>query len=186
MTAVPQSRLHEIYQHGDGPWAFRSSDYEQAKFRATADALAESRYRSALEVGCGNGELARRIAPRCDANTGVDAVATALEAARRVVPLGNFVQAYLPCPLPDGRHDLIVLSEILYFLDTPGLASLAFQIADRWPEAEVLSVNWLGPTGNPVEGLEALEDFASAMAPTFQCLAVAATDKFRIDRFAAS
>ncbi len=186
MTAVSQSRLHELYGHGDDPWGFRSSDYEQAKFRATADALAKRRYRSALEVGCGNGELARHIATRCDSYTGVDAVETALAAARRAVPGGHFVQAYLPCPLPDGPHDLIILSEILYFLDTPGLVSLGRQIAERWPDAEVLCVNWLGPSGNPLEGLEALEAFRSAMAPTFRSVPITETDNFRIDRFRAS
>lgn len=186
MTAVPQSHLHKIYSKGDDPWAFRSSDYEKAKFRASADALARPHYRSALEVGCGNGELARHIAPRCDTYTGVDAVGAALDAARRAVPGGHFVRAYLPCPLPDGAHDLIMLSEVMYFLDAPGLESLARQIALRWPEAEVLSVNWLGGSGNLLEGLEALEIFAAAMAPAFQSSLVSDTEKYRIDRFTAA
>lgn len=186
MTAVPQSHLHDLYAQGDDPWSFRSSAYEQAKFRATADALSKPRYRSALEVGCGNGELARHIALRCDSYTGVDAVAAALNAARRAVPAGRFVQAYLPCPLPDGAHDLIVLSEILYFLDSGGLVSLARQIAERWPEAEVLSVNWLGPSGNALEGAQALEVFASALGQSFRSALVADTEKYRIDRFGRS
>ncbi len=185
MTAVPESRLKEIYGCSDDPWSFRSSAYEQAKFRATADALARTRYRSALEVGCGNGELARHIAPRCDIYTGMDAVATALKAARRAVPLGHFVQAYLPCPLPDGRYDLIVLSEVLYFLDAPGLVSLAREIAQRWPDAEVLSVTWLGPSGNPLEGTEALGIFAAALGPGFKPIVVMQSEEFRIDRFKA-
>jgi SAM-dependent methyltransferase len=186
MTAVSESRLQEIYGHSDDPWSFRSSEYEQAKFRSTADALARPSYRSALEVGCGNGELARHIALRCETYTGVDAVGTALNAARRAVPLGHFVQAYLPCPLPDGPHDLIVLSEVLYFLDAPGLVSLAREIAQRWPDAEVLSVTWLGPSGNPLEGLEALGVFAAAIAPAFNICVVLRTEEFRIDRFTAA
>ena len=186
MTAVPQSRLYEIYGQSDDPWSFRSSAYEQAKFRATADALAKPRYCSALEVGCGNGELARHIAPRCDTYTGLDAVAIALDAARCAVPLGHFLQAYLPCQLPDGPHDLIVLSEVLYFLDAPGLVSLACQIAQRWPDAEVLSVIWLGPSGNPLEGPEALGVFTAALGPAFQSRMVTRAEKFRIDRFTAA
>lgn len=183
MTAVPHGRLNEIYGQGDDPWGFRTSAYEQAKFRSTVDALARPHYRSGLEVGCGNGELARHIAPRCDTYTGVDAVGTALEAARRAVPNGHFVQAYLPCPLPDGAHELIVLSEVLYFLDAPGLRSLADQIAERWPKAEVLSVNWLGQSGNPLQGLEAFGIFSAAMAPAFQSRVISQIEKYRIDRF---
>lgn len=183
MTAIPQSRLHQIYGQGDDPWMFRTSVYEQAKFRATADALSKPRYSSALEVGCGNGELARHIAVRCDSYIGVDAVGTALEAAQRVVPRGHFVQAFLPCPLPDGPHDLIILSEILYFLDAAGLLLLARQIAQRWPDTEVLSVNWLGPSGNPIEGLEAFGFFVASIGDAFQCSMVAQTEKYRIDRF---
>ncbi|RYI11878.1 MAG: class I SAM-dependent methyltransferase [Acetobacteraceae bacterium] len=186
MTAVPPSRLQEIYGQGDDPWAFRTSDYEQGKFRATVAALAKPRYDSALEVGCGNGELARHLAPRCGRFIGVDAVETALNAARRAVPSGRFFQGYLPCPLPEGPHELIVLSEILYFLDAAGLRSLAAQIAERWPGAEVLSVNWLGRSGNPLEGLEALGIFQDAMEPAFRPQMVLQTEQYRIDRFTAA
>lgn len=186
MTAVQPARLQALYRDSDDPWGFRSSAYEQAKFRATAAALARPRYCSALELGCGNGELARHIAPRCDRYAGVDAVATALDAARLAVPAGRFVQAFLPCPLPDGPHDLILLSEVLYFLGVPGLDSLARQITRRWPRAEVLTVVWLGPSGNPLEGPEALRLFADALAPILSRQALAETSQYRIDRFIAS
>lgn len=186
MTGVLQSQLEALYRNSDDPWRFRSSSYEQAKFRATVDALARPRYRSALEVGCGNGELSRHIAPLCDHYTGVDAVDTALDSARKAVPGGHFVQSYLPCELPDGRHDLIVLSEVLYFLDEPALRSLAVQIARRWPDAEVLSVIWLGPSGNSLEGDEALALFTAGMLPSFGAKAVVHTEQYRIDRFTPS
>ena len=79
MTAVPRDHLETIYADGDDPWGFRTSAYEQAKFRATRAALGRPSYASALEIGCGNGELARHIAPICDQYTGVDAVETALQ-----------------------------------------------------------------------------------------------------------
>ena len=186
MTAVSQNGLHALYRNGDDPWGFRTSAYEQAKFAATAEALLQPRYRSGLELGCGNGELSRHLAPRCDAFTGLDAVDTALQAARRAVPDGRFVQAYLPCLLPDGPHDLIVLSEVLYFLDAPGLSSLARQIALRWSGAELLSVIWLGPSGNALEGEEALGAFTSALPADFTAEMITRTQHYRIDRFSAS
>ncbi len=186
MSGVAQEHLQAIYADGDDPWGFRTSSYEQEKFRATADALLRPTYESALELGCGNGELARHIAPRCTLYTGVDAVAKALAAARRAVPKGRFVQAFLPGDLPDGPHDLIILSEVLYFLDPPALVSLGRDIASRWPRAEVLAVTWLGPTGNPLEGEAALAVFVDATAPALTVAKIARTNHYRIDRFTAS
>jgi len=51
-------------------------------------------------------------------------VASSLDAARRAVLGGRFVQAYLPCELPGAPHDLIRLSKVLYFLDLRGIAAL--------------------------------------------------------------
>ena len=100
MTAVSCEQLEGIYAAGDDPWSFRTSAYEQSKFRATCAALPRRSYRSVLELGCGNGELARHIAPRCAAYTGVDAVQTALDAARRALPEGRFHRLFLPALLP--------------------------------------------------------------------------------------
>ena len=156
MSAVDLDTLLALYEEGDDPWEFRTSPYEHAKFAATAAALSRPRYRSALELGCGNGELARRLAPRCDAYCGLDAVGAALDAARAAVPGATFVRGFLPCALPDGDHDLIMLSEVLYFLDAAGIDALAEQIDRRWPGAEILCVTWRGPSGNPIEGEAAL------------------------------
>ena len=154
--SVARGDLEAIYAGTDDPWDFRGSAYERAKFAATAAALPRPAYASALELGCGNGELARRIAPRCAAYAGVDAVATALEAARAAVPEGRFAQAFLPCDLPGGDHDLILLSEILYFLDADGIDATIRQIDRRWPDADVVCVTYRGPSGNPLEGEAAL------------------------------
>ncbi|PRY93790.1 nodulation protein S (NodS) [Hasllibacter halocynthiae] len=160
--AVAPDHLDRLYAETDDPWNFRASPYEAARFAATTAALPKARYGHALEVGCGNGELARRIAPRCAAYTGVDAVEGALAAARAAVPRARFVRAFLPCPLPEGDYDLIVLSEILYFLSEGGLRELARQIDGRWPGADVVAVTWLGPSGNPIEGEAALRCFSGA------------------------
>lgn len=167
--AVTLSHLENLYALSDDPWNFRSSTYEQVRFEATLAALPLGRYAHTLEIGCGNGELARRLIQRSAAYTGIDAVKAALETARVSVPEGTFLEAFLPCDLPPGPFDLIVLSEILYFLDPAGLTHLAEQLDRRWPCAEVLSVTWLGPSGNPLEGCDALQRFAAAtlrpMAP---------------------
>jgi len=141
---------------------FRTSPYEIAKFAATFEALPRARYRSGLELGCGNGELARRLAPRCDAYAGLDAIEIALDAARRAVPEATFHRGFLPCPFPEGDHELIVLSEILYFLDIEVIDWLAGELDTRYPDADIVCVTWRGPSGNPLEGEAALSLFLAA------------------------
>ena len=179
---VSEGDLRALYATTDDPWDFRRSEYERGRLAATERALARDRYSSALEIGCGNGELARRLAPRCAAYIGLDAVPIALEAARSAVPEARFVRGYLPCDLPKGAHDLIVLSEVLYFLDRAGIAALAGQIDRRWPGAEIVVVTWLGPTGHALDGSSALAAFSNASLRSWA--PVHATDGgYRIDQF---
>lgn len=174
--------LEALYAKTDDPWHFRTSAYEKAKFNRTLSTLPRPHPTAALEVGCGNGELARRLAPRCGAYTGVDAVETALAAARRAVPGGRFLRAFLPCDLPPGDYDLILLSEILYFLDAAALDALARQLDARWPRADLVAVTWLGASGNPLSGEAALALFAAATTRAARNSRL--EDRYRIDVFA--
>lgn len=174
--------LKALYMATDDPWDFRTSPYEAGKFVATVAALPRQRYAHALELGCGNGELARRVAPRCAAYTGLDAVEIPLAAARVAVPHGRFIQGYLPCPLPDGPYDLILLSEILYFLDRDAIAMLASQLDAKHPDADIVAVTWCGPSGNAIEGEAAVDLYADASARTRIPFERTHPD-FRIDRF---
>lgn len=175
--------LNALYAATDDPWDFRTSPYEAGKFTATVAALPRPRYAHALELGCGNGELARRIALRCDVYTGIDAVEIPLAAARRAVPHGRFVRGFLPCPLPDGPYDLILLSEILYFLDRDSIATLASQLDADHPGADIVAVTWCGPSGNAIEGEAAVDCYANGSARTRFPFKRTHSD-FRIDRFA--
>jgi SAM-dependent methyltransferase len=183
--AVDPEHLLALYVETDDPWNFRTSAYEAAKFDATLAALPGRHFRHVLELGCGNGELGRRLAARADAYTGLDAVPRALAAGREAVPGGRFVQAFLPCPLPEPHgppYDLIVLSEILYFLDGDGLRALAGFIDRDAPHAQVLAVTWTGPSGNTLQGPEAVAAFSGATGrPSVR---VRETERFRIDRYA--
>ena len=177
-----QSDLEQIYAESDDPWNFAHSSYEQEKFRATRAALEERYFNAALELGCGNGQLARHIVPLCASYTGLDAVQRPLEAARRVVPEGQFIQGFLPTDLPEGNFDLIVLSEVLYFLSADAIRTLADLIAKRWPAALLICVSYLGPTRNTLEGAEALSIFIAAMGSSYEFHTCSETRDYRIDR----
>src|SRR5690606_26193525 len=178
---VRRDHLHSLYAETSDPWNFENSDYEQAKFAATRGALSRPHYASAFELGCGNGQLARHLVKVCDRYTGIDAVAVAIDAARQAVPEARFIHGFYPCPLPEDDFDLLVLSEILYFLDHNSLRKLTSDIAAFWPLAEVLCVTWLGDTDHELQGEEALKIFTAALTThEFDC--TAQTDGYRIDR----
>ncbi len=174
--------LHRLYAHTDDPWNFDSSDYEQEKFTATCEALSQSYYEIALEIGCGNGALARHLAPRCNRYVGMDAVPRAVGAARQKVPSAEFAVATYPCPLPLKNCDLVVLSEFLYFLSPSDIARLCNDLINGSPEAEILCITYLGDTEQALQGSESLDLFARGMASTLRLETVKNTSCYRIDR----
>lgn len=174
--------LHRLYAHTDDPWNFNDSAYEQGKFIATRDALTRSTYRSALELGCGNGALAQHLAPRCALYTGLDAVERAVTAARNRVPGARFLHACYPCRFPDGGYDFVILSEVLYFLSPQDIGQLARDLTETAPGAEVICTTFLGDTEQALQGTEALELFRSAMQAHLVIETVVDTGRYRIDR----
>lgn len=178
---VGRDHLQALYADTSDPWGFAHSAYEQEKFAATRRALFRPHYKSTFELGCGNGQLAKHLVDLCESYTGMDAVAVAAEAAREAVPTASFIHDFYPCQLPDDYFDLLILSEILYFLGHDSLRKLASDIATSWPQAEVLCVSWLGETDHDLQGEEALEIFTSALV-THEFERVAQAEGYRIDR----
>ena len=180
--AADAAHLSALYRDSDDPWDFRDSDYEQFRFDRMVEAVEMVAPARVLEVGCGNGEFARRIAKgRC--YTGIEGAARAVELARAAVPDGQILKMFLPAPLPGdaGEYDLIVLSEILYFLDPGGVADLARQIGEKHADAWLLLVNYAGPTGHLLDGVQAERCFRDALPHALEEL-----HGFRHDRFSLS
>lgn len=154
------------YADDPDPWRFATSAYEKAKYAATLASLPQARYRSGLEIGCSIGVLTRQLAERCDTILGLDVVPAALEGARATCadrPNARFALGAVPGEWPDGRFDLIVLSEVVYFLDRGDLARLVDRIeAALLPGGDVVLVHWLGETNFPLTGDEAAEGFMAA------------------------
>ncbi|MFC7473618.1 class I SAM-dependent methyltransferase [Dankookia sp. GCM10030260] len=159
-----------IYARDPDPWRFAESDYERAKYAATLAALDRPHYPRALEVGCSIGVLTQALAPRCGALLALDAAAAPLEAARvrcAGLPQVAFRQACVPGDWPEaaGPFDLILLSEVVYYLDAADVGRLAARVgAALAPGGEVLLVHWTDPTDYPLSGDAATEIFLGAAA----------------------
>lgn len=117
-----------LFAGSDDPWNFRTRWYEERKRAITLACLPARRYASAFEPGCANGELSAALAPRCDRLLISDGSAGALAVARRRVASFAHVevrQGFVPGDWPAEPFDLVVLSELAYYLDTAQLDTLA-------------------------------------------------------------
>ncbi len=184
--------FERLYADHPDPWRFETSPYEQAKYADTLAQLEGRQFRSALELGCSIGVLSRMLAACCDRLVGLDLAEAALERARlRCAGLDHVVlrRAVLPDdwtdPAQHGAFDLVVVSEMLYFLvpdDIDRLAHLC--VAASLPDCTMLLVNWTGPTDTPTTGEAAAERFvaAAAAAGGFSPDAPLRRQRYRLDR----
>ena len=159
-----------LYASDPDPWKFASSAYERDKYAKTLAALPEPHYASALEVGCSIGVLTRELASRCDALLAVDAAEKPLiEARRGCADLQHvrFEQMRVPEHWPSGEFDLILLSEVVYYLSADDVDRLASRVANAMARrADVTLVHWTGETDYPLTGDEAADLFIKVMGPT--------------------
>jgi trans-aconitate methyltransferase len=166
------------------PWGATASAYEREKFSATLAALPPHGYTHALDAGCSNGVLTRRLADRCARVTAVDVSAVALaEAARRCAGLPvSLVRAELPELWPQGPFDLVLLSEILYFMAPEEVRLTARRTADTLaPGGTIALVNWRGPCDLALGGDAAADLFIAALGGSFEPLSLRQERLYRID-----
>ena len=146
-----------MYAADADPWGFTSRWYEQRKYALTLAALPALSYARGLEVGCSVGVLTAALAERCADLVALDPSAAALAAARTRVPASvRLLQAAVPDGWPAGTYDLVVLSEVGYYLDRPDLERLlALVERDLAPGGTVVACHWRHPVADyPLTGDE--------------------------------
>lgn len=184
-ASLPPAYFAELYAADPDPWRFATSDYEREKYAATLAALPRPRYRSALEVGCSIGVLTRALAGRCDALLALDVVPAALDAARaRCADQSHvrFAECRVPGAWPEGRFDLILLSEVVYYLDQADLAALVGRLREALePGGDLLLVHWTGETDYPLSGDEAAESVIRCSAGFARVRHRARAERYRLD-----
>ncbi|MGX1096309.1 class I SAM-dependent DNA methyltransferase [Amorphus sp. MBR-141] len=157
-----------LYRSNLDPWDYETSFYEQDKYRMTLAALPRERYRSAVEIGCSIAVLGEKLAGRATRYLGLDVSPTAVETASdrlAGLPWATAVVGEVPEEWPVGRYDLVVLSEILYFLSAEEIAELAAFVArDTVAGGDCVVVNWHGQTDTQLTGAEAGATFLSELA----------------------
>jgi SAM-dependent methyltransferase len=145
-VSLPPEYFDRMYADSDDPWGFETRWYERRKHALTLAVLPQPRFGTALEVGCSIGVLTAGLAGRCDRLIAIDPSATALVAAERRAPGVEFRQGAVPADWPAGTYDLVVLSEVGYYLDTDDLSALLdYTAADLAPDGFVVACHWRHP-----------------------------------------
>ncbi len=184
-NSVPASWFEELYQGDPDPWRFASSAYERDKYAATLAAIGEETVNRAWEVGCSIGVFTQALAARCAEVLGVDVADAALDQARQrcaADPRISFARLRVPHEWPDGRFDLIVFSEVLYFLSAVDVRETARKSVETlMPHGRIVLVNWTGETGQARNGEAAANIFHEAATPDMMLLCREWRPGYRLD-----
>ncbi|WP_440454012.1 class I SAM-dependent DNA methyltransferase [Psychrobacter sp. ASPA161_9] len=127
-----------LYSDNSDPWQYQTRWYEKRKREMCLAVLPQAEYDNAIELGCGNGVFSELLARRCQALLSIDGNAQAVKLAKQRLGKSSHskvIQGVIPhvllsledallqsYPLSDGASankppfDLIVISEILYYL----------------------------------------------------------------------
>ncbi len=182
--------FEEMFRSSDDPWRLDASDYEAAKRDATIAALGGRRYTSAWEVGCAKGALTERLAPYCARLLAMDVSETALEAARQRLQGRKDVaieRAAFPAWTPPDDFDLILLSEVVYYLDDGDLRRAGDRVAEALrPGGDVLLVHWTGETDYPNSADDAVTKLCAALGNRVTEVTQQRTDAYRLDLWRAA
>lgn len=148
--------FHAMYDGDEDPWGFDRRFYERRKHDLTVAALPRETFRHGVEPGCANGALTERLAARCERLDAFDFVPDVVERARRRLaghPHVEVREASFPTWWPDGTGDLVVWSEVVYYLTDDGL-EVAARGLHRFlePGGVVVAVHWTGETDYPRPG----------------------------------
>jgi SAM-dependent methyltransferase len=161
MTArLPDAYFDHMYSGDDDPWQLSSRWYEQRKYAITLALLPNRRYRHAFEPGCSIGTLTTQLAQRCDHITAVDVAEAAVQAAdarlreKGCRDLVTLSRGSLDEQWPAGPFDLLVLSEVAYYLHADTLAEvLRRECPLLSPGATVVAAHWRHPVADyPLTG----------------------------------
>jgi len=148
-VTLPATYFAAMYAGAEDPWGFRSRWYELRKRDVTLAALTRPRYRRAFEPGCSIGVLTAALADRCDEVVAADVDERAVSTARSELARHGHVRVErlsVPQEWPDGMFDLVVISEVAYYLARPELEQLLdCAVGSLAPRGTLLACHWRHP-----------------------------------------
>jgi 2-polyprenyl-3-methyl-5-hydroxy-6-metoxy-1,4-benzoquinol methylase len=175
MAAAALSHFDRLFQADADPWNYLRSPYERRKRDLTLAILPRRPVRRAFEPGCANGVLSESLAARCARLVCMDGSAAAVELARqRLAPQAHVEVAIgrVPASWPEGRFDLIVVSELGYYLHDADLREFTRKVRGSLADdGAVVACHWR----------HAEPDFACDAATVHAALDAALAGAARVD-----
>ena len=151
--------LDALHRGDEDPWGVDTRWYERRKRDLLLAVLPRRRFRRAVEVGCSTGALAEALADRCDSLVAMDSSPVAVAAATQRLAGHDHVEVLHGSVPGDWHragagHDLVVLSEVGYFLCPAALEELGRHIRDGLPaDGVVVLCHWRHEiSGWPLDG----------------------------------
>lgn len=136
----------ELYRINNGdPWQYEQRWYEKRKRDMTLAVLPYPKFKNGIEIGCSNGVLSAELAERCEALLCMDANSTAIQLAnqRLIHDHVKVVQGIVPLDLPPQQFDLIVASEMLYYVEENILLQLVeWMNTHLSPQGCIVACHW--------------------------------------------
>ncbi len=141
--------LDDLHRTSADPWGVDDRWYEERKRDLTLAMLPSRTFARGLEVGCSTGALTARLAERCADLLAVDRSPAAVAAATRRLadrPGVRVETRELPREWPAGELDLVVVSEVGYFLSPRQLRDLVDCVgAGLAPDGVLVLCHWRHP-----------------------------------------
>ncbi len=159
-SRVPDGFFDRMYSRATDPWQLASRWYDRRKYAITTALLPYERYRHAFEPGCSVGVLTEQLMRRCDHVTSTDVSVAALDATNDRLAAGGgrdrvtLMRGSIDQPWPPGPFDLVVLSEVCYYLSADVLREVLDREVPRLSAAAtVVAAHWRHPVEDyPISG----------------------------------
>lgn len=165
-ASAPAVDFDAWYRDDPDPFGVRTSRYERRKADIVLASLTQERYARAWDAACGTGDLAAALAARCDDVLATDLAPSAVRiAAERLRGCGRVREHALPRHPGENGFDLVVLSEVCYYLpDDARAATYALVDEVAAADAECVAVTWRHhPHDAQVCGEEATAEIVEAL-----------------------
>ncbi|MGI8786466.1 MAG: class I SAM-dependent DNA methyltransferase [Pyrinomonadaceae bacterium] len=184
--SLTSAYFEKIYAAREDPWDFATSEYEAEKCAATLAALPREKYASVFEIGCSIGVLTEKLADRCEKLLAVDVSEKAVAQAKKRcenLPNVKFQIMRFPQNFPDEKFDLILISEVGYYLAPEDWSKALKKVFAHLNErGQVALVHWLPFVHDYPQSGDAVHDsFAEFAADKMRNLERSKTEKYRLD-----
>ena len=180
-----------VYDANEDPWNFETSQYEAKKYEATIASLPKEHYESVLEIGCSIGVLTQLLAEKSTHLLATDISEKALDLAKkRCADLGNvaFRKLNFQNELPEEQYDLIMVSEVAYYLSPKDWKVAVGNLYERLKtNGNIVLVHWLPEVHDyPQTGDEVHQIFEKLMKDKMKNVFNDRAETYRIDVWAKS